>query len=358
MVHRGRWLREAGSAGAARLCAVLLAGVLFAAGAAAEPPGATQEPAATYFRIGTGSAGGTYFPVGGLLANAITYRPGGNGCDTGGCGVPGLIAVAQATKGSVENAVQIEAGKLESGLVQADVAYWLYVGQWIYAGRKPATNLRAIANLYSESIQLVARRDAGIHSVADLKGKRVSLGDRESGTDVDARMVLGGFGLTERDLTALHLGPVPSADLMREGKLDAFFLVSGAPSTAIAELAAATAAGPQAITLVPIDGQGAAHIRAAYPFYTETVITGGTYPGIAPTVTLGVNAQWLVSANVDAGLVYEITRALWHRSARPLLDAGHPVGREIRLETALQGVVLPLHPGAARYYREIGLLKN
>jgi TRAP transporter TAXI family solute receptor len=357
MVWRSGFLRDIGSGGWRLFCGLVLAGLLSAA-AAADEPGATQEPAAAYFQIGTGSAGGTYFPIGGLIANAITYRPGGKDCGAGGCGVSGLIAVAQATQGSVENAMQIEAGQLESGLVQADVAYWLYFGQRIYAGRKPAAKLRAIANLYVEDIQLVARRDAGIRSVADLKGKRVSLGDRGSGTDVDARIVLGGFGLTEKDVRAQHLGPVPSADLMREGKLDAFFLVSGAPSPAVTELAADTAAGPRAVTLVPIEGKGAARIRSAYPFYSEAVVAGGTYRGVAPTVTLGVKAQWLVSADADEGLVYEITRALWHRAARPLLDAGHPEARNIRLETALQGVELPLHPGAARYYREIGLLKN
>lgn len=345
--HRGWWRR----------CILLLAGVLLSVHAAAEEPGSTQEPAATYFRIGTGSAGGTYFPVGGLIANAITYRPGGKDCDVGGCGVPGLIAVAQATQGSVENAIQVNAGRLESGIVQADVAYWMYFGQWIYSGRKPAANLRAIANLYTENIQLLVRRDSGIHSVADLKGKRVSLGEKGSGTEVDARVVLGGFGLTQADIVARHLGPVPSADLLRRGKLDALFLVSGAPSAAITELADATVAGLSAVTLVPIDGEGAARIRSAYPFYSETVIAGGTYKGIPPTVTLGVNAQWLVSAQVDSGLVYEITRALWNKGARRLLDSGHPEGRSIRLETALQGVVLPLHPGAARFYREIGLLK-
>ncbi len=324
---------------------------------AAEEPGATQEGPATYFRIGTGSAGGTYFPVGGLIANAITFRPGGKGCDTGGCGVPGLIAVAQLTQGSVENATQIESGKLDSGFVQADVAHWMYLGQWIFSGKKPARKLRAIANLYTESVQLVARRGAGIRSVADLKGKRVSIGEPGSGTEVDAKVVLGGFGLTEAKLNVQHLGPVSSADLIRQGKLDAFFLVSGAPSSAISELFDATAATPAAVTLVPISGEGAARIRGAHPFYTESVITGGTYRGIPPTVTIGVSAEWLVSEDADAGLVYEITRALWNKSARDLLDSGHPEGRNIRLETALEDLAVPLHPGAERFYREIGLIK-
>jgi TRAP transporter TAXI family solute receptor len=356
MARPGKWLRHILPAKRGSFATALLVGAALLT-AAHEAPLA-QEPPTTYFRIGTGSAGGTYFPIGGLIANAITSHPGGRDCGADGCGVPGLIAVAQATAGSVANANEIEAGTLDSGLVQADVAYWKYFGQWIYAGQKPARNLRAIANLYTESIQLVVRRAAGIRSVADLKGKRVSLGDLQSGTEVDARVVLGGYGMTEADIVARHLGPVPSADLMRQGKLDAFFLVSGAPSSAISELADDTEAMPNAVTLVPIDGDGAARIRKAYPFYSETVVDGGTYRGIGPTQTLGVSAQWLVSADTDPGLVYEITRALWHPSARAFLDSGHPEGANIRIETALQDVAVPFHPGAARYYREIGLLKD
>ena len=335
------------------LCLIALA----ALPVAAEEPGATQEGPVTYFRIGTGSAGGTYFPVGGLIASAITFRPGGRDCNTGACGVPNLIAVSQVTKGSVENATEVESGKLDSGLVQADVAHWMYAGQWIFSGKKPAGKLRAIANLYTENIQLVARRDAGIHTVADLKGKRVSVGEAGSGTEVDAKVVLGGFGLTEAKLRVEHVGLVNSADLLREGKLDAFFLVSGAPSSAVSELADAAAAGGMAVTLVPIVGEGAARIRRAHPFYTESVIAGGTYRGIPPTATIGVAAEWLVSEDADSGLIYEITRALWNKAARDFLDSGHPEGRNIRIETALDGLAVPLHPGAERFYREVGLIK-
>jgi TRAP transporter TAXI family solute receptor len=343
----------------ARLCAALCTAMaLTLAAATAEEPGETQEPPGTYFRIGTGSLGGTYFPIGGLIADVLTFRHGGSDCANGGCGVPGLVAVAQVTQGSVENVIALESGTLESATVQADVAYWMYVGQWIFSTRPPARSLRAIANLYTESIHLVARRDAGIRSVADLKGKRVSFGEHGSGTDVDARIVLGGFGLTEADVTAEHLGPSPSAEMLRTGKLDAFFLVSGTPASAVSELAEATEGSENAITLVPVMEVDAARIREAYPFYKLTVIPGDTYRGIGPTATLGVSAEWLVSDSLDAGLVYEITRALWHKNARALLDTGHPEGRNIRIENALTNVTLPLHPGAARYYREAGLLKE
>lgn len=346
-----------GGFGWLRVCAAVLAGAALACTAAAEEPGETQEPAATYFRIGTGPVGGTYFPVGGLIADVLTFRPGGSDCASGGCGVPGLLAVAQVSQGSVENVISIAAKSVESGLAQSDVAYWMYMGQWAFAGRKPAGSLRVIASLYTESIQIVARRDAGIKTVADLRGKRVALGDAGSGTDLDARVVLGGFGLTEGDIAAAHLGPVLAAEELRAGKLDAFFIVSGTPVPAIAELVRNTTGTPDSVTLVPIAGPPAGYIRAAYPFYESVVIPAHTYLGIAPTPTLGVSAQWLVSERVDADLVYEMTRALWSKPARGLLNAGHAQGRFIQLETALKNVLLPLHPGAARYYREAGLLK-
>ena len=144
-------------------------------------PGFAQEM--TFFRIGTGSTGGTYFPIGGLIANAISNPPGARPCDRGGsCGPMGLIAVAQSTDGSIANVEAIRAGRLESGLAQADIAYWAYKGLRVFKGKgKQVEKLRAIANLYPEAVHVVVRRDAKIAKIADLRGKRVSLGPRDSG---------------------------------------------------------------------------------------------------------------------------------------------------------------------------------
>jgi TRAP transporter TAXI family solute receptor len=318
-------------------------------------PAAAQEegePELTYFRIGTGATGGTYFPIGGLIANVISNPPGSRPCERGGsCGVPGLIAVAQSTHGSVDNLDSIGSGTLESGLSQADVAYWAYTGQWTYVEKEPISSLRVIASLYSESIHLVARRDAGIRSVADLRGKRVCLGEPASGTEVDAKVLLGGYGLTEANVEPFHLTPGRAADFLRTGEIDAFILVAGAPVAAIADLLAAAESGP-AIDLVPIAGPEADRIASHYPFFTQTLIPAGVYEGIGPTFTIGVGAQWIVSANVEEELVHGITRALWHENSRALLRAGHPKGRQIRLETAVRGIAIPL-----RYYREVGLIQ-
>src|SRR6478609_6892610 len=209
-------------------------GLAFAGVAAAQDP--------TFFRIGTGGTAGTYFPIGGLIANAIS------GSD--GKGVPGLVATAVASNGSVANINAVQGGSSESGFTQSDVAYWAYTGTGLYEGKGKVEDLRLIATLYPETIHLVARKGANIKSVADLKGKRVSLDEPGSGTLVDARLVLGAFGLTEKDIQPEYLKPGPAGDKMKDGGLDAFFFVGGYPTSAISELASAGGG----VDLVPVTG--------------------------------------------------------------------------------------------------------
>ena len=328
-----------------------IAGLALALGLAAT---GAQAQDMKFFRIGTGGTAGTYYPIGGLLANAISNPPGSRACDQGGsCGVPGLIASALSSNGSVANVNGIAGGTLESGFAQSDVANWAHSGTGIWEGKPAVDSLRAIANLYPESIHLVARADAGIASVADLKGKKVSLDEPGSGTLVDARIILEGYGLTEADVQAEYLKPNQAADRMRDGQMDAFFFVGGFPAGAIAELASS-----HKITLVPIEGDAAAAIRAKYPFFAQDMVPGGTYEGVGgDTATLAVGAQWITSASQPDDLIYEITKALWNANTRKFLDSGHAKGKSIRPETALAGVGIPLHPGAEKFYREAGLLK-
>ncbi len=301
-----------------------------------------------FFRIGTGSTAGTYFPIGGLIASAISKPPGSRECEAGGsCGVPGLIAVAQSTQGSVANVLGISDGSLDSGLSQADVAYWAYNGERVFKAWGAFTKLRTIANLFPESIHLVVHRDAGIFKVRDIKGKRISLDREGSGTRVDALLILEAYGLSPEDLLTESVAAGDAADLLRAGELDGFFMVVGTPATAITHLA-----NDSLITLVPITGPEADALRADYPFFAEEEITAGTYFNVPETDTLSVGAQWLVSADVPENIVYQMTRALWHENTRRLLDNGHPKGRLITPATALTGLVVPLHPGARRYYSE------
>jgi TRAP transporter TAXI family solute receptor len=306
-----------------------------------------------FFRIGTGGNVGTYFPIGGMIANAISSPPGSRACNEGGsCGVPNMIATAVATDGSAANVAGIAGGRMQSGFVQADVAHWAATGTGIFDGRPKIEVLRAIANLYRESVHVVARKGLGIASVGDLRGKRVALDEPGSGTLIDARLILAAYGLSEKDVEAQYVKARPAGDRLKAGTLDAFLSVSGWPEPGIAELAAATE-----ISLVPIDGREADALVREHSFFTRDEIPRSAYKGVEAAKTIGVNALWVSSSHQTDELIYAVTAALWHPNLRKLLDSGHPKARSIRLETALEGIAIPLHAGAERFYKEKGLLK-
>ena len=309
-----------------------------------------QEP--HFFRIGTAATGGSFFEVGGVVAAAISSPAEGPPCDRGGgCGVRGLVAVAQATPGSIENVRLINSGQIESGFAQADLAGWAYNGSNLFTEAGKLRKLRAIAGLFPEAAHLVVRADGPIHSLADLKGQTVSLGEMGSGTAADAAVILNAAGFHEDDLRRKFLRPGPAAEELRGGSLDAMFLVGGYPVPAIRDLAASTP-----VRLVPIEGEVVDKLSTDFSFYTRREIPGGTYPGIdGDTPSLGFSALWLVNGDVDAELVYAITHSLWHPATARLLGALDPIGNRIRLDRALDGVSVPLHPGAARFYREMGM---
>jgi TRAP transporter TAXI family solute receptor len=322
--------------------------------ALANPTVSADEAEPEIFRIGTGGVSGTYYPIGGLIGTAVSNPPGARSCEQGGsCGPSGLIVIAQSANGSVANVRDIRNGSLESGFVQSDVAYWAYTGTGTFEHDEPIRELRVIANLYQESIHVVTRRDSGIHHIRDLVGKRVSLDENGSGTLVDALLVLSEYGISIGDIDVEYMKPDLAIRRVRENKLDAFFIVAGYPARAVYELAEDTG-----LRLLPIDGPEADHLVEHYGFFTRDHIPEGVYPGVERTVTLSVGAQWLVAESISAELVYGITRTLWHRNSRKLLDNGHVKGREIRLESALDGIAVPLHPGARRFYRETGMLQE
>jgi len=314
-------------------------------------PSAAQDEI-RYFRIGTAATTGTYFQIGGLLANAISKPPGSRDCDRGGsCGVPGLVAVAQATQGSLENVQAVDAGRLESALAQSDVAYWAYSATGLFKGKPPLTKLRAIASLFPETVHIVVRADGPIATLKDLKGQRVGLGEKESGTIVDARIILEAAGIAERQVKGDYRNLGQTAEALAHGELDAFFLFGGYPVPAISELANATP-----IRLIPLAGEVAEKLTQRNTFFARDTIPGGTYAGIPdPTPSIGTRALWIVGAEVAEPLVFDITKALWADANRRILDQGHPMAKRITLATALEGLVLPLHPGAERAYRDLGL---
>lgn len=346
--------------------------LFLALAAVAIPLAAGAIEALHFFRIGTASTTGTYFQIGGVLASAISKPPGARDCERGGsCGVPGLVAVAQASQGSLQNALALSTGELESALIQSDTAYWAYTGtvaapkhcrQSNGEAIKPAASapprplnpvkdLRAIAGLFPEDVHIVVRADSPIRGLRDLKGKPVALGEPESGTLADARLVLEAVGLSECDVKAQYLRLSEAADALVQGRVDAFFLVAGYPVPAVIDVAATIPT-----RLLPIPREAAERLAQHFPFFGIDVIPAGSYPGIdSETPTLSTTALWATRAEIDPDLIYAITKSLWSEATKQLLETTHPVGRRIRLATALDGLTIPLHPGAARYYRELGL---
>jgi len=293
-----------------------------------------------FFRIGTGGTAGTYYPVGGMIANAVSQ--------------PGKIVVtAQAANGSVANVTGIAGGAIESGFSQADVASWAYKGNGIYEGKPNVPGLRLIANLYPESVHVVVRKGSAIKSVADLKGKRVALDEPGSGTLVNARAILAAYGVKESDIKAEYIKPNQAGDKMKDGSLDAFFFTGGAPAGAIAELASSG----NGIEILPIDGAPAEALRKSSGFFAPDTIAADTYKGVGQVQTLAVGAQWVTSDKADVNTVYEITKALFSAPAQAQLAAGHAKGKFITKENAVKGAGIPFHPGAEKFYREAGVLK-
>lgn len=331
------------------MAAAAAAGLLAAAG-----PAAAQAP--SFFRIGTGSAGGTYYPIGGILANAISCPPGAP-CGEGGgtAGVPGMVAVAQATQGSLQNANLIQSGNAESGFVQSDVAHWAFTATGLYEGRPRSERIRFLAHLFPEHIHAIVRRDSPIRSVDDLRGRRIGLGLQASGARIGAELILDAHGLrATRDFRAEYLSTQQGVERLQDNNLDAALTVTGYPASAITEFCARSGC-----RLLPIAGANAQRVMERAPFYGTGAIPRTAYDGLEGDIpTLTVGALWLVRDSVPDETVYRITRALWSDVTRGLLDRGHAKGREIVRDSALTGRgQVPLHPGAERFYREAGLLR-
>lgn len=313
-----------------------------------------QDP--TFFRIGTGSAGGTYFPIGGTIANGISAPPGARPCDQGGqCGVPGLIAIAQSTTASVFNNTAVQNGELEAGMAAADVTRSMFLGEGKFDG-KPHEKLRIVANLYPEDLHLVLPKGASVSSLSDLEGKRVGIAQAGSGTQVAVEMMLAEWGLTRDNYDEAELNNSQSAERLADGQLDAYFYAAGWPVSAMVQLATT-----KGMELHSFTDEDLAKINELIPAYIPSAIPAGVYEGVDYDVkTPAVSALLVVSSDLSEELVYGITAALWNDNTRKLLDNGHAKGKQITPDTALDGIAalgVPLHAGAEKFYKEAGLLE-
>ena len=261
-----------------------------------------------------------------------------------------MNVTAQATGASAENLRLINKGEAEFAIVQNDVMDYAYNGTDLFAGEK-LTNIMTIGTMYPEVVQIAVSKASGIKSVADFKGKRISVGAAGSGVEFNAKQIMEGYGLTFDDIKKSNLSFKESADGIQNGTLDGCFITAGVPNAALQELA--FTAG---LTLIPVDGAAADKICAKYGYYTKTVIPGGTYKGTDEDCgALAIMATLAVSSKLDEQTVYDMTKALFSNLTD--LGNGHAKGKEVSAKTAITGVSVPFHPGAIKYYKEIGLMK-
>jgi len=318
---------------------------------------AAQAQEMKFFRIASGSAGGTYFPMAGLLAQVISNPPGARTCAKGGnCGMEGLVAIAQSAHGSVANVNALKSDQIESGFAQSDVTFWAYNGSGPFKGKEPLKKLCVLGSLFAEHVHVVSGVDRGIKSVNDLKGKKVAMGLPASGALVGARLVVGAYGLDEKkDFTAEYVKSKTGADKIRDGHLDAFITVTGYPNASVTEMAST-----QGAKLVPVEGKARDALIKKAPFYSADVIPGGTYKGNPnDTQTVTVSALWVSRSNLSEDLHYGVVKGLFgNKKAAKILKYGHAKGKSITLDTHNVGVPIPYCPGAVKFYKEAGVYKK
>lgn len=285
--------------------------------------------------MGTGGTAGTYYGYGGVLGQYIKNNA-------------GINVTVVSTDGSKANIQGIDAGNYQLGTVQSDVMAYAWDGIRSFEEEGKIASFRTVAGLYAEAIQLVTM-DPAIKSVADLKGKSVSIGAPGSGVYFNAMDVLTAAGLTEADIKAQYQSFADSADALKDGKIDAAFIVAGPPTPAITELCTTNQA-----YLVPIDGDIAAKLMDSNPFYTEHTIPAGTYAGQEADVkTVTVKATLIVSADASEDDVYALTKSIFDNINA--ITAENAKGAELSLENATGGMTVPFHAGAAKYFAEKGI---
>lgn len=285
--------------------------------------------------MGTGGTGGTYYAFGGVLGQYITNKA-------------GINVTVVSTDGSKANIQGIDAGDYQLGTVQSDVLAYAWAGSNSFAEDGAINSFRVVGGLYAEAVQLVTM-DASITTVADLAGKSVSVGAPGSGVYFNAIDILSAAGLTLDDIKPQYQSFGDSTEALKDHKIDAAFIVAGAPTPAITELATSTSA-----YLVPIDGEIAEKIMADCPYYTAYDIPAGTYPGQDKDVTtVTVKATLIVSADASEEDVYALTAAIFDNI--DAIAAEHGKGAELSLENATSGMSAPFHAGAAKYYAEKGI---
>ena len=286
-----------------------------------------------FLNIGTGGTAGTYYPIGGAIAEVLNKE------------IPGMSASAQSTGASVANINMLSDGEVDLATVQNDIAYYAAHGAEMFQDKK-VDGLQGIASLYPETCQFVTLKSSGIKSLAELKGKRIAVGAVGSGVEANVRQILAAYGVTYSDIDAQYLSFAEGASALKDGNVDVAVLTAGYPTASVQDIAS-----QNPVRLLPVEGKIADALIAQYPFYTKTVIPAGTYAGFDEAVeSVSVMAMLVAGPSVNADLGYSITKAIFGNLDR--LQAAHAVGKQITKDTAKAGMSLPMNAGAEKYFNE------
>ncbi|MDY6029656.1 MAG: TAXI family TRAP transporter solute-binding subunit [Acidaminococcaceae bacterium] len=292
------------------------------------------KPAAQKFvNIATGGTSGTYFPLGGALADILNKN------------IPGCNASAQSTGASVANVNLLSQGKVDIAFIQNDIAYYAANGTEMFKDKK-VPSLQGLATLYPETVQIVTLKKSGINSVADFKGKRIAVGAAGSGTEANARQIMEAYGIKYDDIKVQYLSFGEAASALKDGNVDAAFVTAGHPTAAIQDIAT-----QNEIVMVPVDGDKADELIKKYPFYTKLVIKSGTYAKQSADVpAVAVKCMLAVTDKLSADDAYNIVKALYGNLDR--MKAAHSAANAVTKDTANAGMSIKLNPGAEKFFNE------
>ncbi len=291
---------------------------------------------ATSINVGTGGTTGTYYGFCNVVATVINEKT-------------DMELTVQSSGASKANIQDIDDGIVQMAIVQNDVMDYAYNGTSLFEKDGAIKSFSTLGAVYAEVCQIVARADSGIKTVADLKGKKVSVGDSGSGVEFNAQQILGAYDITFEDIDKQNLSFQASADALKDGKIDAFFCTAGAPTVAITDLSTTTG-----IVLVEIDNEHLAKLQKDYGFYAAYTVPAGTYNGIDKDAqTVAVKATFIVSNELSEETVYNLTKAIYENKD----NYTHDKAKEMSLEYAVESISVPFHPGADKYFREVGAIK-
>jgi TRAP transporter TAXI family solute receptor len=315
------------------------------------PGPASAQQKKRFFGIATGGVGGVYYPLGGALAQALTNK------------IPDMVVTAQTGNASVANVNLIGRGEVESGIAQNNVALAAYAGDKEQWKTPQVKGLRCITALFPETVHIVALAKSGIKSVNDFKGKRIIVGDKGSGTEMDSRRFLEAIGLTYNDIQPIYVYYAAAVQRMQDEQADALFWTAGVPISSIIEIATTK---DVVFLSFPDDIINKLHSRFSY--YAPVTMPAKAYPKQnSPVKTVAIISLWVTRADLDEKTIYEVTYNLFEKtpqlyrekkdlaSGAEMMAAVHEQGKNVTLENALLGVTIPLHAGAYKYYKEKGI---